>query len=161
MFSAEIIRPTFPIPGGHGWDFSVGFSQNAVVNDTDKARFDTIIINSFSMYDISTGIVTIEVSGVYLVNVYCLAQIGCDCWLRIYKEGNSVATLRGINRLQLPNAGMSVIFHLTAGYEIWVQSQYTSCIYSDDDEQIFTTFSGTLLASDMDIDNAGNMELIL
>lgn len=135
--------------------FETGVSFSAVLTDAlynivigQTIIFNKAFLNDGNAYDVTTGVFTVPMDGVYLFS-YFVAEINNDqIVLRlVVNGGNRVdAVAEGVQQGHNDQGGNLVILKLHAGDTVFVQAYDTSNVHIDGAASYwYTSFSGTLL----------------
>nr|XP_009508987.1 PREDICTED: adiponectin [Phalacrocorax carbo] len=130
--------------------FSVGLTERAP-HPNVPIRFSKIFYNEQSHYDTSTGKFVCSIPGVYYF-AYHLTVYLTDVKVSLYKKDKAVIfTYDQFQKNNVDQASGSVLLHLNAGDEVWLQvygEGDNNGIYADNIND--STFMGFLLYPDLD-----------
>ena len=125
----------------------VGFTVTAPVDNTDPRIFQTVIYNSETGFNASTGIFVCRHSGLYLFTVTVIREPGineADCFisvngsekLRVFANDNKAPNMG------FPSASGTLVVHLSTGDEVYLTRCSGTYMLS------VSSFSGILIQPD-------------
>ncbi|XP_062439115.1 adiponectin [Rhea pennata] len=131
--------------------FSVGLAGRAP-HPNVPIRFSKIFYNEQSHYDASTGKFHCSIPGMYYF-AYHLTVYLSDVKVSLYKKDKAVLfTYDQFQKNNVDQASGSVLLHLSAGEEVWLQvygEGENNGVYADNIND--STFMGFLLYPDLDV----------
>ncbi|NXN94948.1 ADIPO protein, partial [Rhinopomastus cyanomelas] len=135
----------------HRSAFSVGLKERAP-HPNVPIRFEKIFYNEQSHYDISTGKFVCSIPGTYYFAYHVTVYLS-DVKVSLYKRDKAVIfTYDQFQKNNVDQASGSVLLHLSAGDEVWLQvygDGDNNGVYADNIND--STFMGFLLYPDLDV----------
>lgn len=140
--------------------FSVALDKNLTVSGGNYILYNKIITDIANIYDNNTGAITIKSPGLYIIQFFSVSNQGDELYLELYHNSDFVCSLYNYAVNEWTNAGNTAILHLKAGDTVSVRaaSGYDNNLYGDFD-QVYTTFSGALIATENEMTNKGDVYL--
>ena len=129
---------------------SIALNANASVLANNRVVFDHVITDVINMYDITTGIVRIPTSGLYIVHFFVLANSGVA--LDLFQNENIVCSASCHLSGQLVSCGSTAILRMVSGDELSLRSQqgFDNQLYGVGGKG-YNTLTAHLIASEQDI----------
>ena len=128
---------------------SVALNANASVQSSDNVIFDHVITDVTDMYDVATGTVTIQTSGLYIVHFFVVAN---EVRLDLHQNEDYVCSVSCHIAGQLASCANIVILKLLSGDKLSLRSQqgFENLVYGAVGKA-FTTLSAHIIATEGDI----------
>uniref|UniRef100_A0A8C3SQ83 Adiponectin, C1Q and collagen domain containing n=1 Tax=Chelydra serpentina TaxID=8475 RepID=A0A8C3SQ83_CHESE len=133
--------------------FSVGLTSRAPLPNI-PIRFTKIFYNEQNHYDETTGKFRCSIPGLYYFTYHLTVYI-TDVKVSLYKKDKAVLfTYDQFQKSNVDQASGSVLLHLSAGEEVWLQvygeeGKENNGVYADNIND--STFTGFLLYPDLDL----------
>ena len=87
---------------------------------------------------------------IYCSILYSLARQNKELWQGLFHNSQYVCSIYGQTDQEFADAGNTVLLHLKENDQITIRAQRNNSLYGDED-QIYSTFSGTQLATEADM----------
>ena len=130
---------------------TVALNSSVSVMADNKVIFDHVITDVTQIYDVITGTVTIQTSGLYIVHFFVVDNDN-DVRLDLYQNEKYVCSVRCFVEGQLASCGNTAILKTVSGDTLSIRSRsgFVNLLYGSG-SKAFTTLSVHLIATEEDI----------
>ncbi|XP_061178652.1 uncharacterized protein LOC133187307 [Saccostrea echinata] len=129
--------------------FTLGQTKHLYLSHGEQIAYNKVITNKSATFD-PQGSFICRKPGIYAFHFFSLAHTQSKIWIELYKNTNYICSVYGYTSHGYADAGNSVLLHLNLNDHVSIRTHqsYNTTLFGTDDE-IYTTFSGILLSSDL------------
>ena len=129
--------------------FTLGQTHHLYLSQGQQVTYDKVITNISAHFD-NKGSFVCGQPGIYAFHFFSLAHTQSKIWIELYKNTEYICSVYGYTSHGFADAGNSVLLHLNSNDTVSIKAHqaYNTTLFGTDDE-IYTTFTGVLLRSDI------------
>ncbi|XP_055997849.1 complement C1q tumor necrosis factor-related protein 4-like [Ostrea edulis] len=129
--------------------FTLGQTSHLYLSHGEQIAYNKVITNNSATFD-PQGSFICKNPGIYAFHFFSLAHTQSRIWIELYKNTNYICSTYGYTSHGYADAGNSVLLHLNTNDHVTIRthSSHNTTLYGTDN-QIYTTFTGILLSSDV------------
>ncbi|KAH3771568.1 caprin-2-like isoform X2 [Dreissena polymorpha] len=142
--------------------FSATSNHHQNVMGNNIVQYHTKLVADGGVLDLFTGVFTVRSSGYYVLHFASTSMQNEELWLDLFVNEDYVCSIYARADFEWASASNSVVLHLSAWDKAGVFSRAgrVSRLYGSAD-YIFTSFSGTQIVSDEDLNNPDTEPVVI